>query len=168
MKTKLLFLLLALPILAAGMSGCDEKGSDPQPQTGVVGHWEMTDVEVDTDAGGVLGDALGEAVAMPDGISFEFKEDGTMIINVPGTGPVPGTWELKGNKLTMTQMGTPQVFDVLKVDSQYLVLFVDAMPMLRLMENEFEALMAQYGMPVDLSKITKFNITQTFERRLEI
>ena len=161
--------LVALPLMFASCGDRNPSGGgDTQPQDIIVGSWELTNVDVDTDATGLLGEILAGQAPVPAGIIYEFFADGSVYMDVPEAGREYGSYSRAGDKLTITIQGDAQVFDIVELDNRNLTLLIDGLPELMAMRDEIEALLAIYGLEMDLSGITKFDVTQYCERHVEI
>lgn len=171
MQRAILFLLFALPVV---MAGCDKEkptnksgaaltSDDPK----IIGSWEMTGLSVDTDATGMFGEVLRgmASTQIPDGMIYEFFNDGTTKMTIPQYGTGSGTFTLKDGLLTMTVEGDSSSFEVRELDNQKLVLFQDILPQLLAVKSEISAALALYGVEVDWDTLTKMDATQTFSRR---
>lgn len=86
---KKLFLALCMVI---GLTGCSTPNAD------ITGEWRLISIAAGENV--IEGDAL--VAIYPDGIMYNFKEDGSLVIESFGQTAV-GSWTIDGNTITMVK-----------------------------------------------------------------
>lgn len=137
---KIYFNLVALLLMVSGtlfLSSCKEDDKDPDSDSPIVGVWEYESADVAILINGQdfidyvietfelseeqaeeMKEGFDEEMNYFEGMSWEFKADGSMIVTSP-EGNESGTWSLSSDneKLTVTSDGESEVLDVSSLTS---------------------------------------------------
>ena len=122
---KILALLLAALMTGMTFTACSKKDDDDEGsskkgdilfgdfvEVDIVGEWTLSDVEISEDAAKEFGMSAKDAEEFIKGIyslaSYNFKEDGKLVIVALGQETPSGEWKLDGNKV-VTDDGTFEI-----------------------------------------------------------